>query len=121
MFAISGYEVYCGSEEDVLERYYLAAKEYGADVVVRITGDCPLIDPEVVDAVIRKFASSGADYASNAEPATYPDGLDAEVFSAKALETAWSCASSAFEREHVTPFLCESSQFSRESYVNCIR
>jgi glutamate-1-semialdehyde 2,1-aminomutase len=113
-----GYEVYRGSEEDVLDRYYGAAKRYGADVVVRITGDCPLIDPEIVDAVIAKFASSGADYASNCVPPTYPDGLDAEVFSAKALEAAWSGAKSSFEREHVTPFICESGQFTRAAHLH---
>jgi glutamate-1-semialdehyde 2,1-aminomutase len=113
-----GYEVYCGSEADVLDRYYVAAKQHGADVVVRITGDCPLIDPEVVDAVITKFASAGVDYASNAAPPTYPDGLDAEVFSAKALEAAWTGAKSSFEREHVTPFITESSQFTRESHLH---
>ena len=113
-----GYEVYRGSEEDVLDRYYVAAKRYGADVVVRITGDCPLIDPEVVDAVIEKFSSSGVDYASNSAPPTYPDGLDTEVFSAQALEAAWSGANSSYEREHVTPFMSESSQFARGSHVN---
>jgi glutamate-1-semialdehyde 2,1-aminomutase len=77
-----------------------------------------LIDPEVVDAVIEKFSSSGADYASNCAPPTYPDGLDAEVFSAQALEAAWSAAKSPFEREHVTPFISESGQFTRAAHVH---
>lgn len=75
-----GYKVYRGSEQNVLERYYLAAKETGADVVIRITGDCPLIDPKVVDEVVSEFLKGGVDYCSNINPPTYPDGLDTEVF-----------------------------------------
>lgn len=106
-----GYEVHRGSETDVLDRYYRAAAQAGADVVVRITGDCPLVDPQLVDAVLREFADSGADYASTGHPATFPDGLDVEVFSFAALESAWTLAHSAREREHVTPFLYESGKF----------
>ena len=113
-----GYVVYRGSENDVLDRYYQAARGLGADVVVRITGDCPLIDPTVVDGVIARFLDSGVDYAANILPPSYPDGLDAEVFSFRALETAWRQATAAREREHVTPFIRESPQFSRASYVN---
>ena len=113
-----GYEVYRGSEDDVLDRYHAAAKLYGADVVVRVTGDCPLIDPDVVDAVIDKFSDAGVDYASNCVPPSYPDGLDAEVFSVKALEAAWAGAKNPFEREHVTPFITESSQFTHATQVN---
>jgi glutamate-1-semialdehyde 2,1-aminomutase len=113
-----GYVVYRGSENDVLDRYYQAARGLGADAVVRITGDCPLIDPTVVDGVIARFLDSGVDYAANILPPSYPDGLDAEVFSFRALETAWRQATAAREREHVTPFIRESPQFSRASYVN---
>ena len=108
-----GYTVYQGSENDVLDRYYRAAKQAGADVVVRITGDCPLIDAELVDAVIDRFLESGVEYASNIDPPTYPDGLDTEVFFFRALETAWREAKDTQQREHVTPFIRESSQFSR--------
>jgi len=106
-----GYSVHRGSEHDVLDRYYRAARAAGAQIVVRVTGDCPLIDPELVDAVVEKFLQSGADYASNVRPPTYPDGLDVEVFSFVALESAWSQARTPREREHVTPFLYESAQF----------
>jgi glutamate-1-semialdehyde 2,1-aminomutase len=106
-----GYRVHRGSENDVLDRYYHAAKDAGADTVVRVTGDCPLIDPVLVDAVIEKFLESGADYASNVRPPTYPDGLDVEVFSFAALESTWSQARAPREREHVTPFFYESGQF----------
>lgn len=107
------YSVYRGSETDVLDRYYQAAKASAADVVVRITGDCPLIDPVLVDTVIRAFLGSNCDYASNVAPPTYPDGLDTEVFKFEALQTAWSNARSPREREHVTPFMRESAQFAR--------
>ena len=107
-----GYEVYRGNEDDVLDRYYQAAKQVQADLVVRITGDCPLIDPEQVDEVILKFLESDVDYAANNVPPTYPDGLDTEVFTFKALEIAWNQAKEPQQREHVTPFIRESDQFS---------
>ena len=113
-----GYAVYRGSEDDVLDRYYKAAQALGADVVVRITGDCPLIDPQLVDAILAKFAATSADYASNVSPPTYPDGLDTEVFSYRALETAWKQARETREREHVTPFIRESKQFAQVNYAN---
>ncbi|MBI3475467.1 MAG: aminotransferase class III-fold pyridoxal phosphate-dependent enzyme [Acidobacteria bacterium] len=100
-------EVACfrGSEDDVLDRFYEAAKENGADVVVRITADCPLIDAGVIDRVIECFQRGDCDYASNALRYTYPDGLDTEVFSMAALKQAWREASKQSEREHVTPYL----------------
>lgn len=94
-----------GSEDDVLDRFYGAAKEHGADVVVRITADCPLIDPGVIDRVVERFQRGDCDYASNALRYTYPDGLDTEVFSMAALEQAWREAKKPSEREHVTPYL----------------
>lgn len=95
-----------GSEHDVLERYSQAADIVKADVVVRITSDCPFIDPEVVDRVVEAFrATPGCDYASNTLHYTYPDGLDVEVFSAAALALARKQAASPLEREHVTPYL----------------
>ena len=95
-----------GSEHDVLERYFQAADIVKADSVVRITSDCPFIDPEVVDRVIEAFvATPGCDYASNTLHYTYPDGLDVEVFSSAALAVARKQAESPLEREHVTPYL----------------
>ena len=117
-----GYSVFRGSEMDVLDRYYQAAKGAGADLVVRITGDCPLIDPALVDQVISKFLDSGVDYASNINPPTFPDGLDSEVFTFKALETAMCQAKSPEEREHVTPYITESGKFSQANLAcetNC--
>ncbi|MEX6780042.1 aminotransferase class III-fold pyridoxal phosphate-dependent enzyme [Limnospira fusiformis] len=106
-----GYEVYQGSEDDVLDRYYQVASIYQPEIVVRITGDCPLIDSEVVDNAISMFESSNIDYLSNVSPPTYPDGLDVEVFSFTALAQAWQEARQAQEREHVTPYIRESAKF----------
>ncbi|SCY58371.1 cytidylyltransferase domain-containing protein [Lysinibacillus fusiformis] len=94
-----------GSENNVLERYYLTAKQYKADVVVRITSDCPVIDVEIVDHVIQQFINHQVDYASNTLERTYPRGMDTEVFSMKALEKAYAGASEQKELEHVTPFI----------------
>jgi len=105
-------EVLCfrGSEHDVLDRYYQAARANAADAVVRITSDCPLIDPELVDETVEVFRDKHADYASNVFPRTYPRGLDAEVFSFDALDRAWREAREAHQREHVTPYLYEHPQ-----------
>ena len=109
--------IYRGDELNVLDRYYQAAKQENADVVVRITGDCPLIDSSLVDQVIGGFINSNADYASNREPPTYPDGLDVEVISIKALEEAHKKAKEDFEREHVTPYIINSDTF-KKFYLN---
>lgn len=98
-----GLATYRGSLDDVLDRYYQAAKAARAGTVVRITADCPLIDPVVSDDTVRLYRSGGLDYASTGS--LYPDGLDTEVFSFQALETAWREARLASEREHVTPFI----------------
>ncbi len=106
-----GYEVYQGSENDVLDRYYQAALPHKPQAVVRITGDCPLIDPEIVDQVIAAFEDQHVDYLTNTLPPTYPDGLDVEVFSFAALERAHQESSKPVEREHVTPFIRNSGFF----------
>ena len=106
-----GYACEQGSEDDVLDRYVQAARAHQADVVVRITGDCPLVDPALVDEVIRCFKAAGVDYFSNINPPTYPDGLDVEVCTFQALEQASQETSKLFDREHVTPYLRESGRF----------
>jgi len=108
-----GYEVFLGDESNVLDRYFHAAKLFKADVVVRITGDCPLVDSALVDEVIDGFVDSSADYASNREPPTYPDGLDVEVVSIKALEDAQKNAQDDFQREHVTPYIINSGTYKK--------
>lgn len=107
-----GYACEQGSENDVLDRFMQAARIHQADVVVRITGDCPLVDPNLVDEVIRRFKASNVDYFSNISPPTYPDGLDIEVFTFKALEQAAQETSKPFDREHVTPYLRDPKRFA---------
>jgi glutamate-1-semialdehyde 2,1-aminomutase len=106
-----GYACEQGSENDVLDRFVQAAQKQLADVVVRITGDCPLVDPELVDEVIRSFKVANVDYFSNVAPPTYPDGLDIEVFTFKSLEDASKQTVDPFDREHVTPYLRKSGKF----------
>lgn len=89
----------------MLSRYYNCAEAYEADIIMRITGDCPLISPELCGEVLRKFKESGADYASNIHPRTFPRGLDCEVFTMALLEEAHSKAWSEYEKEHVTPYI----------------
>jgi len=93
-----------GSENDVLDRYYQAATACAAGAVVRVTSDCPVIDPQLVDETVRVFQHDRSDYASNVFPRTYPRGLDTEVFTVAALEQAWRDAHQSYEREHVTPY-----------------
>ena len=113
-----GFRVIAGSEDDVLDRYVKAINESSADVVVRITGDCPLLDPSLVDKVIDGFVNSNCEYFSNTDPATYPDGLDVEVFQSEALRRAHSKTNGQSDREHVTPFLRNSGHFKTGSISN---
>lgn len=114
-----GTGVFCGSENDVLDRYYKAADFFGACQVVRITSDCPLMDPRVIDAVVGLHREKDADYTSNTLKETFPDGEDVEVMSFLALEKAWKEAELASEREHVTPYLRKHPElFKHASLVN---
>lgn len=113
-----GFECFAGSEEDVLDRFYEAAKITNADIIVRITGDCPLIDPDIVDSIIKKYKNSNSEYVSNVNPPTFPDGLDVEVFAFSALEIAQKEATSSYDREHVTPFIRNSGLFQISNYEN---
>jgi len=104
-----------GSSEDVLARYYGAAVEFGIDPVVRVTSDCPCIDPQVVDRCVARFYERKVDYVSNTLVRSFPHGLDTEVFSFRALQTAYEQATAEPEREHVTPYLIENGErFSRD-------
>jgi spore coat polysaccharide biosynthesis protein SpsF len=96
---------FCGSDNDVLDRYLAAARKFGATIVVRITGDCPMIDPDVIEEVVSAFRNGSYDYVSNIHPPTYPDGLDVEVMQVNALERAHQEARLESEREHVTPYI----------------
>jgi spore coat polysaccharide biosynthesis protein SpsF len=100
-----GIDVFRGSALDVLDRFAGAASRFGADPIVRLTADCPLLDPGVVDAVVARYQDGGVDYAANINPPTFPDGLDTEVFSAEALARAARDAHRPSEREHVTLYI----------------
>lgn len=102
-----GARVYRGHPTDLLDRHHRAAVAARADVVVKIPSDCPLVDPEVIDAVLgaHRAAAGSLDYVSNLHPATWPDGNDVEAMSVEALATAWREARAPHEREHTTPFL----------------
>lgn len=109
-----GVKVFRGSEEDVLSRYYYAAKENNADIVIRITSDCPLIDSDIIDEMIYKFKSlymkDKVDYLSNTIERSFPRGLDVEVFLFKILYKAFHNAEKTYQREHVTPYIYENPQ-----------
>ncbi len=106
-----GYACEQGSENDVLDRYIQAARAHRADVVVRITGDCPLVAPDLVDECIGRFWAAEVDYFSNVAPPTYPDGLDIEVVTLAALERAAIESDKRYDHEHVTPYVRECGNF----------
>lgn len=105
------YKIECfrGSENDLLGRHYTCGLKYSADAVVKIPSDCPLIDPAIIDRVLKFFLDNFGqyDFVSNLHPATYPDGNDVEVISMPALEKAWKQATRQLEREHTTPYIWE--------------
>ena len=113
-----GINYFVGSEDDVLDRFYKAAKKYKGENIVRITADCPLIDPCIVDEVINNFFSKNVDYASNTNPPTFPDGCDVEVFKFNALKEAYIKAKQSIEREHVTPFIINNKKFKKFNLKN---
>jgi spore coat polysaccharide biosynthesis protein SpsF (cytidylyltransferase family) len=110
-----------GSVDDVLSRYVQAAREHGADVVVRVSGDCPLIDPMIIDQVVRTRAAHDADYAENVEPPTYPEGYDVEALTSACLFRIDGEATQPYEREHVTPRIKEHRADFHTVHVACSR
>lgn len=117
-----GIECFRGNETDVLDRYYQAARYYcleDTDSVIRITADCPLVDPNIIDVVTKRHLETGADYTSNTVPPTFPDGLDVEIFTVKALQRVWSESVMQTDREHVTAYFRKhSTQFELEYIQN---
>jgi spore coat polysaccharide biosynthesis protein SpsF len=112
-----GIPYFRGSEDDVLDRYYRAAKENGAEAVVRITSDCPMIEPEISDSVVRTFLEQWPDYASNTLERTYPRGLDTEIITFDALARSWKEGTKPYERTHVTPYIYEHPHLFRLLHV----
>jgi spore coat polysaccharide biosynthesis protein SpsF len=110
-----------GSEENVLERYYEAALKYKAEGVVRITSDCPLIDPGEIDKAVSEFLSQESDYASNSLKRTYPRGLDTEVMTIETLAKAWQEANDHYERAHVTPYIYQNPKLFKLRSVKAVK
>lgn len=106
-----------GSLNDVLDRFYQANQQIKAQHIIRLTGDCPLIDPSVIDAIVTQHLAEQNDYTSNCHPYTLPDGLDVEIFTEKSLNTLWQTAQANEYREHVTLYINQHPQhFKRGNY-----
>ena len=114
-----GIKSFCGSEEDVLDRFYQAAKLFNPEHIVRITADCPLIDPKVIDKVIKLHLKEKADYTTNTLKETFPDGEDVEIFTFEALSKAWQDAKILSEREHVTPYIKKHQDIFKIRNLEC--
>ncbi len=115
-----GYDVFCGSDTDVLMRYQQCAEHYQPQYVVRVTGDCPLIDVKLVDEVIETLVSGDYDYVCNNYPPSYPDGLDTEALTCDALAVAAQEATEDYDREHVTPYLRSSGKFRTHTLASSV-
>jgi len=116
-----GIDVFRGSVEDVLDRYFQCANYFKINTIIRITGDCPLIDPLIVDRGIEIFQSENYDYVTNTFPRTFPDGNETEIFSFNILKKAWENAILPSEREHVTPYFRNQKQnFKIKNFENTI-
>ncbi len=113
-------EFYCGNERNVLMRYYKAAIKFKATDIIRVTGDCPFIDPKIVDSIVKLYKSGNFDYVSNTLLPTFPDGLDTEVFSMNSLKKANLNATSKYDKEHVTPYLKRNKFIRRENFTSKI-
>jgi glutamate-1-semialdehyde 2,1-aminomutase len=114
-----GFEVYRGSEKDVLDRFYKASINEKPDILVRITGDCPFVDYKIVDKVINQHINLNSDYTSNTHPPTFPDGFDVEVFNFNCLKEAWENSFKEYDREHVTPFIYNpNNNFKISNFLN---
>ncbi len=109
--------IYFGPEENVLKRYYDAAKKFKADNIIRITSDCPLIDPYLLDDMLKKYLKSNFDYLSNTIKPTFPDGLDVEIFSKAVLKKTIAKATKLYDKEHVTPFIKSNKEFYKYNYL----
>ena len=111
-------KIFRGSEKNVLKRFYEAAKIYNSKIIVRITSDCPLVDPKIIDSMIKLLIDKKKDYVSNASPPSFPDGLDVEVFNFKSLRKAYFSTKDKYDLEHVTPFFRKSGKFNTYNYAS---
>lgn len=110
------YKIFKGDEQNVLNRYYNAAKKFKADIIVRITSDCPFSDPKLIDYLIETLIKYKFDYVSNTLKPTFPDGMDTEVFTYKVLEEANKKAKSRYDKEHVTPFIKKNKKIKKFNF-----
>ena len=110
------YKIFKGDEENVLKRYYNAAKKFKIDIIIRITSDCPFADPKIIDNYINILLKNKFDYVSNTLKPTYPDGLDTEVFTFKSLKEAHKKAKNKYDKEHVTPYIKKNKKFKKYNF-----
>lgn len=115
-----GFDFFRGSENDVLDRFYKAVEKVRPTWIVRVTSDCPLLDPELIDAVITFSQVNDVDYASNGMVENFPDGQDVEVFKFSALEIAWRSTLLKSDREHVTPYIRNNSTFNNKNQFRAL-
>jgi spore coat polysaccharide biosynthesis protein SpsF (cytidylyltransferase family) len=112
-------EVFLGSEKNVLNRYYLAAKKFKSDIIIRITADCPLVDSDIIDEYIKILIKNNLDYVYNGAPHTYPDGLDVEVFTFKALKKANKNAEKLIQKDGVTRYFRDNLKKFETKHIKC--
>ncbi len=109
--------IYRGSENDIVDRFYNAAKNYNVDIIVRIWGDCPLIDPAIIDRTMKEFLNNQADYANNFYPPTFPFGMNIEVYTFKTLEKIWKDTNNRFFREYPFEYIYENQTSLKTIFV----
>lgn len=114
---VKNVKIYFGSEHDVLKRYYGAAKKYNSEIIVRICGDCPFIDPKIIDKMLDEYMKSKVDYLSNTIIPTFPDGLDVEIFDFETLKTVHQRAKKISHREHVTKYILDRKNFKKKNFA----
>ena len=112
-----GVDYYRGSEQDVLKRVLEAQKRFNSDITVELTGDCPLIDPAIIDEIIQVYLSGNYDYVSNAHIRSYPDGFDVQVFSTNLLEKISHICEDKYDRENVSSFIYRSGNFKTHAVI----
>ena len=115
---IKNVKIFKGSEKNVLSRYFNTAKKFNSEIIVRITADCPLIDPLMLTRMINFYKKKKYDYISNVRPRTFPDGLDIEIFNFKTLKYTYENSKSKKDTEHVTRFMIRSKKISRYNFIN---
>ena len=115
-----GIKYYFGSEKNVLQRYYFAAKKFNAETIIRLTSDCPLIDINLIKKITNLYEQNNYDYVSNVNPPTFPDGMDVEVFNFKTLKKVFYKATDKDDKEHVTKLIRYSNNFKKLNYFNLV-